>query len=119
MDASGAPAATAEPAAEEHLPEHAAAPAADLFPFTSGAPAVVVVTVEAPAEADEAAEPGGKALAEGAGIKSSKTVATFLAKHVEVRARSGAAVSRRRRSARRGARLRCTALARRALGETG
>ena len=94
MEAGGAPAATPEPGAEEaSLPEHSSPPAADLFPFTTSAPAVVVVTVDAPAGAEaEAAAPGGKPVVFSPS-KGGKSVATFAPKHVEVRARCRAARS--------------------------
>ena len=100
MEGGGAPAATAEPAPEQVVPEHGGAPAADLFPFTSAAPAVVVVTVDAPAGAEEqAAAPGAKAPVVFSPTGSGKDgVATFLTKHVEVRARGGAAALQLRRS---------------------
>ena len=87
MEAGGPPAATPEPGAVESTPEHGTAPAADLFPFSSAAPAVVVVTVEAPAGAEEVAAPGGKppVVFSPSSKQGGKSVATFVAKHVEVR----------------------------------
>jgi hypothetical protein len=91
MEAGGPPAATPEPGAEASLPEHSSPPAADLFPFTSAAPAVVVVTVDAPAGAEaEAAAPGGKPPVV---FSPSKGKATFVPKQVEVSALGRAARS--------------------------
>lgn len=103
MEAGGAPAATPEPGAEASLPEHGSPPAADLFPFTSAAPAVVVVTVDAPAGAEaEAAAPGGKPPIV---FSPSKGKATFVPKQVEVSARCVAAPQLRHGSGAAAARL--------------
>lgn len=87
MEDGGTPATTAEPTPEQSVPEHAAAPAADLFPFSSATPAVVVVTVDAPAAAEaEATTPSAKAPYVFKPSGSSKVAPAALeAKHVEVR----------------------------------